>query len=451
MADSAHKAAADTAKYYWIEAGSDKFDSLHSAIIDNPNLQKGSKFVDASSLYHLEGQYNFDVKEASVIAGAHYRLYDPNSFGTIFSDTLMNPGDTLANGQSDFNAEFVDIKVYEYGGYMQASKKFMNDKLKLMGSFRVDKSKNYDYQYSPRLSVMYQNGDHNFRISAQQAFRAPTLQNQYLLIDLGPIILEGNLNGQGNLYTLNSVDTFRNHYDSTYEVKPELLEAVNVDPIRPEQVQTIEFGYRGILGTGFYVDLSAYYSIYSNFIGNIRAYKMLNDSAEAGTEDGTNAVLTHSSSNKTIELYQYPINAATNVATYGATVGLAYYLSSKYTIKGNYTYSDIDTTGLDDDVIPGFNTPRHKFNLGLVGIRIWRDLGFTANYKWTDSFFWQSSFGDGSVPSYSTVDLQLNYSFDNYNSVVRVGVSNLLDKKRIEAYGAPSIGRFIYASVAYRM
>jgi len=458
MVDSAHRYAARQAAKMWYKEGTANFDSAYAAIINNPDLQGGSKFVDASSLQHFEGQYNFNFDFANVIAGASFRRYDPNSYGTIFEDTLANPGDTLANGQNDFDAQFVDIGNYEYGAYVQASKRFMNNKLKLAGSLRFDASKNYTAQYSPRLSAVFTKKDHNFRIAAQSAFRSPTLQDQYLLIDLGVIKLNGNLNGSGNLagkngvpipfYTLESAQDFLAMYDSvdaggSYigEVQPDLLERTYLDPISPEQVKTIEVGYRGILNK-LYIDWTAYYSTYSSFIGNIRV-ALPDGDAIAGEESGMDAILT-----RDFQPYQIKINAKQAVSSYGTSIGLAYYIK-KYKLKGNYTYAYLDTANLTDPIVPGFNTPEHKFNIGVVGTRVWKTLGFSVNNKWVKGFRWESSFGDGDVPSYSLLDVQVNYEFKDLYSTLRIGSSNLLNNKHREAYGAVTVGRIIYATWSF--
>jgi len=458
MVDSAHRYAAAQAAKMWYEEGSAKFDSAYNAIISNPDLKNGSQFVDASALQHFEGQYNFNFDFADVIAGASLRRYNPNSYGTIFEDTLINPGDTLVNGQSDFTKDFVQITNFEYGSYVQASVKAMDNKLKLSGSLRVDASKNYSAQMSPRLSAVYSKKDHNFRVSAQSAFRSPTLQNQYLLIDLGVIKLNGNLNGSGNLagvngdpltfYTLESTKDFLAMYDSVNaqgnyvgEILPELLEPTVLDPIKPEQVRTIEVGYRGIFKK-IYVDWTAYYSTYSSFIGNIRV-ALPDGDAVAGEESGMDALLTRS-----FQPYQIPINAKQSVNSWGTSIGLAYYIK-KIKLKANYTFAVLDTSNLTDPIIPGFNTPKHKFNVGVVGTRVWRNFGFGVNFKWVEGFRWESSFGDGDVPSYNLLDMQVNYEFKDLYSTLRIGASNLLNNEHIEAYGAVTVGRMIYASWSF--
>ena len=439
MVDSAHSAASLAAADAWYRPGSPVFDSLFHAITDDPDLQTGSKFVDRSSLQHVEAQYNFDVPWFDLIAGGNVRRYNPQSYGTIFRDTLLNPGDTLANGQNDPDAAYADISQYEFGAYAQLTKRLLDDRLKLTGSIRFDKNQNFEPQLSPRLSAVYSYRAHNFRVSAQSAFRSPTLQNQYILLDLGPIKLAGNLDGWSNLYTWESVQNFQNHYDSTFAIDPSLLETTVLNPLKPEQIKSLEFGYRSIVAEKLFVDFTAYYSIYSNFIGDVRVVNPLHG-AQAGQESGENALLTNTSSNQTYQLYQIPVNASQDVTSYGATLGLAYYFGKGISASANYTYAVLDTAGVTDPIIPGFNTPKHKVNLGLTGRRVWKGLGFAANFKWVDGFYWQSPFGEGPVPSYHLLDAQVSYEVAAWKSTFRVGGSNLLNNRHIEAYGSPMIG-----------
>ena len=443
MVDSALTQANLSADSAWYKPGTAEFDSVKNKSINDPDLATGSKFLDKSSLTHFEGQYNFKFKFADIIAGESIRLFNPKSYGTIFRDTLINTSDTLGDGSDNPNGAYVDLSTYEIGGFIQASKKIFSNsinKLTLTGSIRLDKNKNYNAQTSPRLSAVYSHKDNTFRISAQSAFRAPTLQNQFLLLDIGPIILMGNLEGVNNLYTLESVKDFNTIYDSIFEINPSLLKTKTLAPIQPEQVKTIELGYRGILVNKVYADAAIYYSEYTNFIGETRVVRP-KENAVAGEESGLDAILA-----KSYQLYQIPINAKEKVTSYGAVIGIAYYLKQNYSVTLNYTYANLNTSNLSDDIIPGFNTPKHKINIGLKGRKIYKDLGFTSNFQWVDTYQWQSTFGDGVVNSYRIIDLQLCYELPKIHSTFRFGISNLLDEKRREAYGSPTIGRMIYTT-----
>lgn len=441
----------------WIPAGSAKFDSLRNDIIKNADLQSGSKFTDRSNLQHVEGQYNFDWPWLDVLVGASFRRYDPQSFGTIFADTLVNAGDTLENGSADLNADFVDLSVWEVGGFLQLSKKFFKDRFKVMASVRADKHKNFSVQFSPRVSLMYNLKGHIFRVSGQSAFRTPTLQNQFIRLDVGPLTIAGNLNGWDNLYTLESVTDFENFldsvqtqgvwYDSVYDDAAGKLKTFSAKKLRPEQVRTIEVGYRGVAFKKLYIDANFYYNWYTDFIGEIRVVQPENASVD--DQSGVDQLLSYSASNESYTRYQIPVNAEQQVRSMGATIGLAYYINDKYSASLNYNWAKLVDDDLDDPIIPGFNTPEHKINVGIKGRRVWKGLGFSANFQWVDKYLWRSTFGDGIVPSYSFLDLQLSYEIPKWYSTLRLGASNVYNLKRQEAFGAPTIGTMVYGSIVF--
>ena len=456
---TAHAYAAQVANANaWYQPGTAQYDSLRKTIVTNADLQSGSLFTDKSNLQHVEGQYNFDWPWLDVLVGANVRRYDPQSYGSIFADTLINPGDTLENGAANLEAEFVDLSQWEYGGFLQLSRKLWKDRLKLQGSIRLDKNQNFDLQYSPRLSAMLNIKDHIIRVSGQSAFRMPTLQNQYILLDVGPLVIAGNLNGWDNLYTLESVSNFNNYLDSlqenglwnddAYDTATAKLRTYKADPIRPEQVKTIEVGYRGTLFKRLYIDAAFSHNWYTDFIGEIRVVRPLGD-AVAGEESGVDQLLSNTPSNKTYQIYQIPVNAQQEVRSLGATLGLAYFISRKFTATVNYTYAKLITTDLVDPIIPGFNTPEHKVNIGFKGRRIWKGLGFSANWQYVNSFMWESTFGDGQVPSYHLLDMQLSYEIPKWFITLRAGASNLYNQQRVEAYGSPTIGAMVYGSLTY--
>jgi len=432
--DSATAVATQAAENEWYPAGSAKFDSVRSVVVKDGRLASGSKFIDKSALYHADVQYDVPLKFMELLVGASARYYRPNSQGTIFRDTL--------NNADDESQGYVKLSNYEFGGFVQVSKKFFKEHLKLIGSFRADKNQNFKPQFSPRFSaIIAVNQNHIFRVSAQQAFRMPTLQNQFIFLNLGPLTLRGNLDGYDNLYTLQSVQDYNNFYDSTSQINSSLLKKQTLAKLRPEQLQTAEVGYRGVLLKGrFYVDLVGYLSLYKHFIGETRVVEPTNG-GKAGETSGEDAILTNQ-----YTVYQIPVNATQNVTSYGFSGGLTYYFNSKYQANFNYTFASLNTSKLSDDLIPGFNTPKHKFNVGVRGTKVWKGLGFGANFQWVDGYLWQSSFATGNVAAYHILDAQLSYEIEGWKSTLRIGSSNLLNRQRNEVFGGPQIGRMVYAS-----
>ena len=55
------------------------------------------------------------------------------------------------------------------------------------------------------------------------------------------------------------------------------LVSFNLDPIRPEEVKCLEFGYRGALGNKLFIDANYYYNWYTNFIGFINGAEIFVD------------------------------------------------------------------------------------------------------------------------------------------------------------------------------
>jgi outer membrane receptor protein involved in Fe transport len=448
----AMQVALDSANNSWYQPGTAAYDSVRAQIVKSADLQRGSKFVDRSALYHIDGQYNFSqVKWMDLMVGGNFRYYSPNSFGTIFTDTLLNPADTLADGSADPNAEFKKLSLWEMGAFLQGSKRFFNDKFRVIGSVRIDKNQNFEPQFSPRLSLAYNLKSHNFRIGAQSAFRTPTLQNQFIDLNLGPITLIGNLNGIQNVYTLNSVTAFKDSLNAVNgdlnAVDHKILQAKEYKALQPEQVKTIEFGYRGMFKNKLFIDADVYFNQYTNFIADVRVVRPQNGTM-VGEESGFDAVITNK-----YDVYQVPVNSQKTVNSFGAGIAISYAISKNYQASVNYTYAQLLTQTLEDDLIPGFNTAPHKINVGITGKNVWKNLGFTTNFQYVEGFEWQSTFGDGRVNSYTVLDLQLNYPFkvkDN-ELIVRVGSSNLLNQQRREIYGGPMIGRMIYTTIGFNL
>ena len=403
------------------EPGSFQFDTAFANITSKKSFSEGgSRLYDKSALYHVHGEYKFTPKFMDIVIGANYRWYLPESDGTIFSDTMG-----------------VKIRNEEGGAYAGIEKKFLKEKLKLSATARVDKNKNFDYLFSPAVSAVYLPGkDQVIRASFSSAIRNPTLADQYLYYPVGRAILIGNKDGFEGLVTVPSLINF---YD--FNKKFDTLEFFNVKAVRPEEVKSLEIGYRTTISNRLYLDASAYYSSYKNFIG----YKIGAD------VDTFQIPIIFPPFSYTDLRFNNVLRVATNaediVTTRGVTVGLNYYLGKYYAITTNYSYNLLDLGGSDDPLIPAFNTPEHKFNIGFNGRDI-NNFSFNINYKWVDGFNYEGSPQfTGYIESYGVVDAQINYKFDKDRLIFKLGSSNLLDNQHYEVYGGPLVGRLYYFSI----
>jgi len=406
----------DGGKAYF-EPGTARFDSLLTEITRKTSfLEGGSRIQDKSALYHVHGEKIFETEFAKFTLGANGRIYTPRSEGALFSDT---------GGIRIINKEF--------GVYAGIEKRFLEDKLILKATMRLDKNQNFDYLPSPAASLIWQpSKKHTLRGTVTSAIRNPTLLNQYMYYNVGRAKLVGNISGYDSLVTIESLIINFNTQN------PDALSYFNLDPIAPEKVKSIELGYRAVLFDNLYLDMNYYFNFYTNFIGYT---------------NGADISLNPLGPPTINDVYRIATNSKETITTQGATIGLNYYLGDHYAINGNYSWNVLNKES-SDPIIPSYNTPEHKFNIGFRGrdfsIKRMKGFGFNVNYKWIEGFIYEGSPQfTGSVPSYGLLDAQINKKIEKANLTIKIGASNLLNNNTLQVYGGPFIGRMIYTSLSF--
>jgi hypothetical protein len=412
-------------------AFNDKLEEITSKIPSDG----GTGFYDKSALNHIHGEYflvNNDVDKVKI--GGNIREYTPDTRGSLFMDTT----------------EMISNK--EAGIYMGFEKK--SDAGTFSTTFRADKNENFDLNFSPAISLVLTPTEKDIiRFSVSSAIRNPTLADQYLYYNVGRAILIGNLSGHGTAYGENlvTVQSLINYYLPAAQSK-DSLKFFSVKPIQPEKARSAEIGYRTTLFNKVYIDANYYYSRYTDFIG----YKI----GVKYDTIGNNNTDAYEISLNSIQAYRMAANAENTVTTQGASIGINYYLHSKYSLNGNYSWNKLNEDGTEDPIIPAYNTPEHKYNLGLSGRDIHfsnskfflRNFSFSVNYKWVEGFTYEGSPQfTGNVPTYDLVDVQVSKKLPELNATLKVGSSNVLNNMHYEVYGGPYIGRMTYCSLLFEL
>lgn len=425
--------------------GTDAFKTSFDKITSDPNLATGSKFVDATKLYHSDANYNFGdlIDFAEVQVGGSWRQYSLNSSGTIFTD-YDGP-----------------ITYQEYGAYTQFQKKLMDDRLKFTGSLRYDKADNFDGNISPRLSLSYSLGGdktRNLRASFQTGFRNPTTQDLFIGLDAGRAILVGsspdnldryttaplavrNATGRAVLGSSTVRLSGRRAYDNSFSYSSILAgtyKKSNFDLVKPEKVTAYEVGYRAGFGK-LALDVSAYYNEFKDFIGN----KTVVVPFYGVVGDNTLSMLALQSGD--VKPFQVYTNSTAEISSYGGSLGITTKIFGNFDLGVNYTYAKFDfDQSTDPDYEAGFNTPENKVKVSFGNTALFKNFGFGVNYRWNDEYMWQSSFVDAMVESSSIIDAQINYSVPKWKSMFKIGGSNLGGKEYVSAPGVGSIGSLYY-------
>ena len=457
-----------------LQPGTPEFDARFNDVINDPDLLTGAKFVDESSVHHIDANYNLSeaINEwADLQVGGSYRIYSLNSAGTIFTDY---------DGSIDYE---------EYGAYMQLSKKFADERLKFTGSARYDKAQNFDGNLSPRLALVYsagENRNHNFRASFQTGFRNPTTQDQYIGLDLGAAILVGSAEDNLDRYLSNPisisgtsqflVNTFgtpglgaevqlsgRRAYDNSFTLSSVLAgapEKATIDYVAPERISAFELGYRGKIGS-VNVDLNGYFNQYEDFIStrtvivpNFGFVDTITDPAgnpsditdltPVGGGPTPNALLALGNGDYTP--FQVYTNSDADITSYGATIGLTTKVD-KFNVGVNYTYAkfDFDQT-TDPDYEAGFNTPEHKVKFNFGTENLFENFGFNVNYRYSTEYLWQQTFADAMIDARSVFDAQISYKIPEFKSIFKVGGANIGGEEFRSAPGTGYVGSQYFIS-----
>src|SRR5260221_2453837 len=203
-AAQSHQAARSFADDGRFQPNTPEFNSKLDELIHTNNWDKGAQLILKNKLLHLEGQYDFKTRFADILVGADARNYfilpDGNSF--------LNP---------DKDHPYDQLNYYKVGGFVQGTKKVLDQKLKIVASVRLDKTEYFNPKVNPRLAFVYTIAEkHNVRFSIQNGYRFPTLFEGFSAVNNGGgyryggiDILTKPLQLFENSYVRSTVDAFQ--------------------------------------------------------------------------------------------------------------------------------------------------------------------------------------------------------------------------------------------------
>lgn len=419
--------------------------------------QGGAGFYDRSSFYHSEIQYDFSKytgRFADLLIGGNLRLYRINTNGTLFVD---------------FEGPFW---VHEYGGFIQANRWLWNRRIRLLGAARYDKSQYFQGRFTPRLATLFFWGkerQNSIRLSYQTGFRLPTLQDQFIALDIGfqEITLGGTTRARSTfgldrwMYSSGSVAAFRAAASGVSDsarlaaLAQQYLVRLPTDPVRPEYIQNYEIGTRLLLLKGLYLDVEFARAYYTDFV----LYRYVISSRPSYESGTTMPVALSNLDPNTYEGLKnlrdgntYGYNTATNVrdqvyADY-ASAGIEYAISPKILWTLSYSYASLTlSVARDPSVLPNFNTPRHKVGSSLYFFNLGR-WSASLNYRWIDATEFDGLI-KGRVPAVQWLDAQVGYLIPKYKVQIRIGGQNVLNIRYVQIPGGPRIGGLYYLQLTY--
>jgi iron complex outermembrane receptor protein len=451
----AARAAADNGRF---QPGTSAFDSVRNKIIHTNNWDTvGAQMLLKSAFAHVEGQYDWSavVPFIQILTGFNYRKYIVSPDGNNY----VNPASFTDPKQVGATFDY-----YSYGGFIQASKNLFDEKIKVSASVRVDKSQYFDPKVNPRIAIVYSPKEqHNFRISYQNGYRFPTLFEGFAYVNNGGVrrlgglpVTSQHLGVFENSYINTSVTAFKNAVNADVNGGLTQNDAIAKDAgllvkstykyIQPEHINSFEIGYKGILlDNKLYVDIDYYFSAYDHFIGQLdvtQPYK-----GTIGVNDST-AYYAYNGG-KQVSKFKMWTNSKSLVTNQGIEAGLTYNFYKKFNISTNASYAAIASISSSDAFTPAFNTPSWITNLSIGNREVLKNTGFNVGWHWQTAFYWNSPLATGIVPAYGTIDAQVNYRMPYWYSVLKLGATDIFNKKYYQYIGGPTVGAFYYLTIVF--
>ncbi len=427
------------------------------------NWDRGAGLKLKTKLFQIEGQYNLThvVKYFELLVGAEFRDQNVSPDGNSF----INPEGVNPGGLTfDSSKLFKNFNYYKVGGFFQATKTVWKDRLKFVAALRVDKVQYFKPAVNPRLAVVISpTPKHNFRISWQNGFRFPTLFEGFSYVDNGGVkrlggleVLAGGQNIVENSYLRNTVRTFNNAVkDSTntgrynevqsIEANKGLLQKSTFGYIKPERINSIEVGYKGLFYKDrIFLDVDYYFNIYHNFIGQVEVTRI--NQGTIGVDDSTAYFARTAGSYGKNTNFRLWTNSAAVVRNHGVSAAFSYNFWKSFTFTANYSWAKLKGVKNTDILIPAFNTPEHTVNVSIGAKEAFKNFGFNITWRWQSRFYWDSQLAAGYVPSYNTLDAQVNYRVPKAYSTFKIGGTNILNKYYTQYVGGPETGALLYFS-----
>lgn len=409
---------------------------------------------EISERTNAEIQYNNHITSAglSFIASIDFQQQRPNGFGITLVDKDQR------------------IQLNQLGGALQVEKE-LPWQMRLIGALRFDHHDKLGNFLAPKLAVAKKIGEGHLRLGWAKAYAMPTLQQQYASINNSYF---GN-GGNGVLFIPNNTSI---HDPSTYQM---------TDPLKPERVSSVEFGYIGQISKSFSFDVNSFYAHSHDFIStaitmpgrviSVDNISVTHNPQFAGSVD-ENGILSNAS-------FTTNVNFA-KVRTWGLDAGMTWVFHPNIKLAMNYTWLDSDigegkpeNDMNNDGVISGeersLNAPNHRGTArlifhdlfqgkwyGMLGVRAVQQYDFHSGSQigtkagkgsrgmipgGTDgSGFIKKNFDWGPLGGFTTVDLMVGFRLREQVSL-NLNITNLFNTRQIEFVGSPSIGRLMMGEI----
>jgi len=241
-------------------------------VYDNDSNSYWLKFNSRDIIFDY--QFNQRVSNRiQLVSGLDYEFKNPDTDRTAIADKGEDPFVGGLRGE--------DLKEYRYGIYSQIEYDLLNN-YSLTGSIRFDGHEFYGDKVSPRLALVYDNFmNGSLKLIAGTGFKAPTLLERNVLsgtksvfsgtVEQGyPINWVANGIAMGSSKGFTVLEFKDKDGNGIYSENDSLMNSNFIEPLKLEELQSIELAYTGLFDKKNMISFNAYGGKYKNFKGPLR-------------------------------------------------------------------------------------------------------------------------------------------------------------------------------------
>lgn len=434
------------------------------------SLGTGNLLWEDSEIQTLEIQGNYDLWDGRVqlVFGGSYTEEDIDTSDPNGNHTLMKEAK-----QEDMQALFGQAKIA------------VNEKLDVVLAGRWDDSSLHESQESPKAALVYKfNPNNSVRLTYNEAFQTANYSEYFLRAASANIIPFGAIQDGVVLggFGLDLRNVGQDGQPLGPNNGPPLLDWQNIPVVAagnpdlvPEQIESWEVGYKGIIGEKLFLTVDYYESTSTNFITdllpgvnpNFTSFQIQENipapiaDALRSTLNGALGPLAVGLTNQTVDSNPSGLSVtpdghpvlvvsytnAGEVDTNGLDVAFNYYVNDKWTIMGNYSWFDFEVIDqlVSDALTP--NASENKWNLGVTYSADRLSAGLKLHV--VEGFPWAAGVFVGQIPDYETINFNLQWDFAEQWEM-GLDINNLADEEHYQIFGGSVNGRRALGTVRYR-
>lgn len=452
-ASAAHHQARATADAGRLQPGTAAFEDKQAELIAINNWDQGAALRVRANLLQADAQVIWSELARGFFD--KYRMELRTAFD-IRSYVIVPDGNYFINPEVTGK----DLVFQKTGGLILVRERLFKQCLSLTAALRADKCDYFDWKWNPRLSAAYTGKGWSLRGSYQSGYRFPSIFEGFSNVNSGGVKRVGGLPVMSSgiferSYTRASIDAFQRavvqavntqgiSQDSAILLNASLLRKNPYTYLRPEHVQSIEVGGRASLfQSRLSLNAEAYFNAFRDFIAQMEA------SIPNSTDPDSIPFALFDK--KQQQRYRLWTNSQTQVYTFGANIALTAHLNTHLLLTTNVGYAQIARTEDQDGLEDGFNTPRWIVNASLLGVDVWKTLGFSIGGRYQSRYDYVSFLVSGETPAYWTLDAAVSCRIPTADLDLKLGASNLLDRPYRSMLGGPTLGAVYSVSVIWGM